>query len=135
MSSQPTIFLTPDEYLELERKAERKSEYFQGEMFAMAGASPRHVEIVMNLGFALRRQVTGGPCRVYSSDLRLRVSPAGLYTSPDVLVVCGELRFADDQKDTLLNPALIICSRIPLAIMIEAGNSSIVAPCLPSVST
>jgi Uma2 family endonuclease len=108
MSSQPTTFLTPAEYLDLERKAERKSDYFQGEMFAMAGASPRHVEIVMNLVIELGRQLKGRPCRVYSSDLRLRVSPTGLYTYPDVLVLCGEARFADDQKDTVLNPTLII---------------------------
>src|SRR5215470_16405199 len=108
MSSQPTTFLSPDEYLELERKAERKSEYFQGEMFAMAGASPTHSVIVNNLVAALLHQLWAKPCLVYSSDVRLRVSPSGLYTYPDVMVVCGEVQFADDQKDTVLNPNVIV---------------------------
>ena len=91
-----------------ERLAERKSEYFQGEIFAMSGASRRHVWIVANLMFELGRQLKGKPCRISASDLRLKVTPAGLYTYPDVMVVCGEAQFADDQTDTLLNPALII---------------------------
>lgn len=107
MSAQPT-FLTPAEYLERERRAEYKSEYFQGEMFAMAGASERHGLIVANLVGELRQQLKGKPCRVYPSDLRLRVTAAGLYTYPDVIVVCGDIQFADDRKDTILNPVLII---------------------------
>ena len=108
MSSQPTTLLTPDEYLERERKAERKSEYFQGEMFLMAGASRWHGLIVTNLVGELHGQLKARPCEVYSSDMRIRVSPSGLYTYPDVMVVCGEVQFADDQKDTLLNPNLIV---------------------------
>jgi Uma2 family endonuclease len=100
--------VSPEEYLAIERKAEYKSEYFNGEMFAMAGASPRHVLIVTNLVVALGGQVRGRPCRVYSTDLRVRVSPTGLYTYPDVIVVCGQVQLADDQKDTLLNPTVII---------------------------
>jgi Uma2 family endonuclease len=108
MSSQPTTLLSPAEYLELERKAERKSEYFQGEMFLMAGASRWHGLIVMNVGGELRQQLKARHCEAYSSDMRLRVSPSGLYTYPDVMVVCGEAQFADDQKDTLMNPNLIV---------------------------
>ena len=108
MSSQPTTLLSPDEYLELERKAEFKSEYFQGEVFAMAGASRWHGLIVLNVGAELRQQLKARPCETYASDMRLRVSPSGLYTYPDVMVVCDEAQFADDQKDTLLNPNLIV---------------------------
>ena len=108
MSSQPNTYLSPEEYLEIERKAERKSEYHQGEMFAMAGASRRHGLIVFNVGGELRGQLKGRPCEAFSNDLRLRVSPTGLYTYPDVVVVCGEPQFADDQDDTLLNPTVII---------------------------
>jgi len=100
--------MSPTEYLELERKAERKSEYFQGEMFATAGASPRHGVIVLNVGAELRQHLKARPCIIYSSDVRLRVSPSGLYTYPDVMVVCGEPQFAGDQKDTVLNPNLIV---------------------------
>ena len=108
MSSQPKTYITPEEYLTIERKAEYKSEYVNGEMFAMAGASERHVLIVTNIVVELGGQLRRRPCTVYSTDLRLRVSPTGLYTYPDVVVVCGQARFADDQKDTLLNPTLII---------------------------
>jgi Uma2 family endonuclease len=108
MSSQPTTFVSPEEYLAQERLAERKSEYFQGEVFAMAGASPRHVWIVANIVAEFRQHLKGKPCRVSASDLRLRVTPAGLYTYPDVMVICGDAQFADDQKDTVLNPVLIV---------------------------
>jgi Uma2 family endonuclease len=108
MSSQRTTLLTPEEYLEIERRAERKSEYFRGEMFAMSGASRPHVLIVTNLVHELMTRLNTGPCEIYSNDMRLRVTPDGLYTYPDVMVACGEPRFADDQSDTLLNPVLIV---------------------------
>ena len=108
MSSQPKTRLTPEEYLAIERKAEYKSEYFNGEMFAMAGASERHVLIVTNVVAELRGQLRRRPCTVYSTDLRVRVSPTGLYTYPDIVVVCGQPQFADAQRDTLLNPTLIV---------------------------
>jgi len=108
MSFERVTFLSEAEYLELERKAERKSEYFRGQMFAMAGASLRHTVIVMNIGAGLHQQLKVSPCRVCSTDLRLRVSPTGLYTYPDVVVFCGQPQFADDQQDTLLNPALVV---------------------------
>ena len=107
-SSLPNAYLTPEEYLELERRAEYKSEYYQGRMFAMSGASPAHGLIVGNLVGSLWQQLRQRPCRVYPNDLRLRVSETGLYTYPDVTVVCGEAKFAEDQKDTLLNPTVII---------------------------
>ena len=108
MSSQRTTLLTPEEYLEIERRAERKSEYFQGEMFAMAGASFAHVVIVGNLGRELGNRLEAGPCSVYSSELRLRVAPNGLFTYPDVMVICGGPEFADDRTDTVANPVLIV---------------------------
>ncbi|HXG67483.1 MAG TPA: Uma2 family endonuclease [Blastocatellia bacterium] len=108
MSSQPKTYFTPEEYLELERKAAHKSEYLNGEIFARGGASPRHVLIVTNVVSELRAQLKNRPCTVYSTDLRVRVSRTGLYTYPDVIVVCGNPQFADDHKDTLLNPTLIV---------------------------
>jgi Uma2 family endonuclease len=108
MSSQRATFISPEEYLAQERLAERKSEYFRGEVFAMSGASRRHVRIVTNLVSTIWPRVKGRACEVYANDLRLRVTPAGLYTYPDVMVVCGNPQFADDQKDTLVNPVLII---------------------------
>jgi Uma2 family endonuclease len=108
MSSQRTTFVSPEEYLAQERLAERKSEYFQGEIFAMSGASRPHARIAANVVGGLWQQLKGKPCRVSASDLRLRVTPAGLYTYPDVMVVCGDDQVADDQKDTILNPVLIV---------------------------
>lgn len=108
MSTQPKTRYTPEEYLALERKAAYKSEYFNGEIFAMAGASPRHVLIVTNLVIQLGVQLKKRACTVYSSDLRLNVAPTGAYTYPDVIVVCGEPQFSDEQKDTLINPNVIV---------------------------
>lgn len=108
MSLQPKTFLTPEEYLAIERKAEYKSEYFNGEMFAMAGASAQHVLIVTNVAAELRGQLRRKPCTVYSTDLRVRVSPTGLYTYPDVVVICGQPQFADEDRDMVLNPTLIV---------------------------
>ena len=108
MSSQRTTLLTPEEYLEIERRAERKSEYFRGEMFAMAGASFEHVTIVGNLFYELKRQLDAGTCGAYSSELRLRVAPNGLYTYPDVMVICGDAQFVDGRRDTVVNPILIV---------------------------
>jgi Uma2 family endonuclease len=62
----------------------------------------------MNAGFALHAQLRLGPCRTYANDMRVRVSATGLYTYPDVIVVCGERHFLDDRRDTLLNPKLIV---------------------------
>jgi Uma2 family endonuclease len=108
MSTQPKTFLTPEQYLEIERAAERKSEYYDGEMFAMAGAKEAHNLVVSNLVARLHQQLRSRPCRVYPSDMRVRVRATGLYTYPDVTAVCGEPRFLDDQRDTLLNPTLLV---------------------------
>jgi Uma2 family endonuclease len=108
MTSQTKVRITPEEYLAIERQAAYKSEYFNGEMFAMSGASPRHVLIVTNVVAELRRQLKQRPCTVYSTNLRVKVSPTGLYTYPDVIVVCDQPQFNDQQRDTLLNPTLIV---------------------------
>jgi len=108
MSTQPKTYLTPGQYLEIERKAEFKSEYYRGEMFAMSGASYAHIGIVANAMRELGQQLRRGPCRPLSNDMRVRVTPAGLYTYPDVVVVCGEPQFAGDTFDILLNPTVII---------------------------
>lgn len=107
MSSEPQKRLTPEEYLAIERQAETKSEYVDGEMFAMSGASPRHVLIATNIAVALGLRLKDRPCYVFTADLRLNVSPTGLFTYPDVVVACGELKYRDDRRDTLLNPVVL----------------------------
>ncbi len=100
--------LTPEEYLARERALETKSEYVHGEIIAMGGASRRHSLIVVNIGGELRQQLKGRPCEAYVADMRVAVEPGGIYTYPDVVVVCSEPRFEDRELDTLLNPTLIV---------------------------
>ena len=100
--------ITPEEYLALERAAEYKSEYFNGEIFSMAGASPAHNRIAHSISGQFYLQLRGGPCETSQSDQRLKVSQTGLYTYPDLLVVCGESQYDDRMTDTLLNPTLIL---------------------------
>ncbi len=108
MSTQPIPTLSPADYLATERAAEYKSEYYRGEMFAMAGASREHNLIVGNLARELGNRLRNGPCEVYSSDMRVKVDATGLYTYPDVVVACDGPEFEDEQVDTLLNPTLLI---------------------------
>ncbi len=107
MSAQPQPYYTPEEYLALERAAKYKSEYLDGEIFAMSGASLPHNDIVTNIVWQIRGAFQGRPCRVWGSDMRVRVAATGLYTYPDVVAVCGSLEIADDHRDTLLNPTVI----------------------------
>jgi Uma2 family endonuclease len=104
-SKQPG--LSPAEYLEIERQAERKSEYYHGYLVARTGASENHNTLTANALIALGTQLQGTPCRPWSSDMRVRLSP-DVFAYPDVVVVCGEQRWDDAKNDTLLNPTLVI---------------------------
>ncbi len=108
MTAIPKSKMSPQEYLEFERKSEEKHEYFAGEIFAMAGARRRHNVIAWNFGSELNRRLKGRNCEAYPADMRVWVPKTGLYTYPDLVVVCGEPNFQDDVFDTLLNPILII---------------------------
>jgi Uma2 family endonuclease len=108
LASKPERWITPEEYLEADRKAEFKSEYLDGQVFAMSGASRRHNLIVGKLIVALGVQLHGRPCEVYPSDMRLRVPETGLYTYPDVTVVCGTPELQDGHFDILLNPTVLV---------------------------
>ena len=99
--------LTPAEYLAFERKSKTKHEYFAGNIYTMAGANERHNLIVANLVIEIGVQFRKRPCRIYPSDMRVKISETGLYTYPDVTVVCGRPQFDDDQSDILLNPTVI----------------------------
>lgn len=108
MSTVSQPFVTPQEYLALERRAEGKSEYVNGMVYAMTGASREHNLIALNVASELRTQLRGRPCETYTSDMRVKVSATGMYTYPDVVALCGEPAFEDAQVDTLLNPAVIV---------------------------
>ncbi|MEM6528321.1 MAG: Uma2 family endonuclease [Chloroflexota bacterium] len=100
--------MTVDEYIALERRSvDIKHEYIHGHVVAMVGASEEHNTININTSSSIHQQLKGRSCRPYSTDMRVRVTPQ-MYTYPDIIVVCGDPQFADDQFDTLLNPTLII---------------------------
>ncbi|NUO83031.1 Uma2 family endonuclease [candidate division KSB1 bacterium] len=108
MSAQPKpIRLSTEEYLARERRAEFKSEYFNGELFAMAGAQQAHNLIVGNLLRTLGNQLVERDCKVYPSDMRVKIAKINKYTYPDVVVTCGKENFEDAEVDTLLNPVVI----------------------------
>lgn len=108
MAVRAASYITPQQYLEWERKAETKSEYHGGQIVAMAGASWEHNLIKDNLSRHLGNQMAEGPCVVVTSDLRVRVPACDKYYYPDVVVVCSEPQFEDAHADTLLNPTLIV---------------------------
>ena len=92
----------------LERKAETKSEFYNGEMFAMAGARRNHNLIAGNICREISEQLRKSPCEAYLSDMRVKVAMTGLYAYPDIAVACREPRFLDEEVDTLLNPTLLV---------------------------
>lgn len=99
---------TPAEYLAMEEVADYKSEFFNGEIFAMSGGTPDHSSVAVNVTAALNTALATRPCRVFNSDMRLQVERAGLYTYPDVMVICGKIELAKRRNDTVVNPLLII---------------------------
>ena len=101
-------FYTPEEYLAIEEAAPYRSEYFNGEIFAMSGGSANHNRIARNLVMAMEAAFTGKPCEAFIADMRLLVQKNGLFTYPDVMVVCGGLQFAPSRRDTLTNPVVIM---------------------------
>ncbi len=100
--------LSAVEYLALEKRAAFRSEFFDGEMFAMAGASRAHNGIAMNLGGELHARLKGGPCRAFMQDMRVLIDRTGLYCYPDLVLVCGEPEYSAEDADTLVNPRVVI---------------------------
>jgi Uma2 family endonuclease len=107
---------TIDEYLSMERVAEERHEYLDGVVYTMAGESPEHADICTNLVGELRGQLRGTPCRVRTKDTKVRSGPVGqpqrsaqgLFSYPDLVVICGEPQYHDIHRDVVLNPAVII---------------------------
>jgi Uma2 family endonuclease len=106
MAAHAVPLLTLEQYLEIERVAENKSEFYNGRMYAMSGGTLRHSRIGNNLSYALTGVLKGRPCGVNSSDLRLRAGQ--IHTYPDISIVCGEPKLADNYKDILLNPTVVV---------------------------
>ncbi len=109
MFLQPKPFLSLDDWLEGERAVlEGRSEYLDGEVFAMTGASFKHNIIVMNIGRELSIQLKGRPCQVYANDMKVLIRSANAGKYPDLVAHCGEPELLDDRQDVLLNPSLIV---------------------------
>ncbi len=108
MSAIPKRKMTAAEYLEIERCAEFKSEFYNGEVFAMAGTSDPHNLIASNVGFVFNLQLRQRECYVYGSDMRVKIQALNKYTYPDIAVVCGKKILEDDHVDALLNPTVIV---------------------------
>src|ERR1700684_2171724 len=114
MSTQPVTYLTPEQYLDIERQAEFRSEYINGEMFAMSGATPNHARIVLNTARRLPAQLDGPACEAFGGDLRLCSAKYKFFTYPDVLVTCGPKQLLDARRDTLTDATVIIEILSPL---------------------
>jgi Uma2 family endonuclease len=106
MASGPITKVSAEEYLALDRAAEFRSELLDGEMVAMSGGSLRHSELKINLAVSVHAAFRGSGCRVFDSDLRVRVS-SRMYTYPDLTVVCGKPKLADERQDIVVNPTII----------------------------
>jgi Uma2 family endonuclease len=99
---------TPEEYLAVERIADTKSEYLEGMIYAMVGASSAHNIITFNLAGLLWTQLKRNSCHGFSNDMKVQTSDEGLYAYPDLTIACGKPRFRDEKNDVLLNPKIII---------------------------
>ena len=124
MSAQPEPRLTPEEYLQLDRASEFRHEYYQGRMYARSGGSLRHGIIIGNLSSELGIALKGRRCVVAPSDVRVRVSESGLYTYPDVVVVCDQPVYIDGRRDTVVNPVLVIEVLSPTTEAYDRGFKS-----------
>ena len=101
-------YISEHEYLEQERAATEKHEYYEGEIYAMSGATANHNNIFTNLFPDIANKLKGKGCRPYSSDLRIHIPKNTLYTYPDISIICGEMKLTDDKFDTATNPSVII---------------------------
>lgn len=122
MALPKSKIITPEEYLALERQAEEKSEYWDGEIFLMAGASREHNLIVTNVGRELSTQLLERPCEVYPGDMRVRIPKTARYVYPDASVVCGQPQFEDEEVDTLLNPTVVVQVLSPSTEAFDRGK-------------
>lgn len=125
--------LTPEQYLELDRASEFRNEYYDGLMYAMAGASPHHGQITGNLTRELGIVLKKLPCFVIPNDSRVRLVPGRFYVYPDVVIACEPRQYSDDQKDTLLNPSVVIEVLSPSTEAYDRGLKSAQYRSVPSL--
>jgi Uma2 family endonuclease len=134
MATASVPLLTPEEYLAIERQADHRSEYVNGQMFAMAGRSARHARIISNVQATLYNQLEGKGCDVFSSDFRVQSAGASVYTYPDIVVFCSPASFLDDQRDTVTDATLIVEVLSPTTKNYDRGEKFEYYRSLPSFS-
>src|SRR5215213_8258103 len=100
-------YFSPEEYLAFERGTDARHEYLDGHVYAMAGESIEHSRICVNVAGELRSRMKGRPCEVLSPNIKVVTSPTGLFSYPDVVVICGEPQFYDERRDILTNPTVV----------------------------
>ncbi len=133
MATDPQQRLTIEDYLAFERQSEIRHDYLDGEVFAMTGASRAHNLIAGNIFGEIWSQLRRRPCEAYKEGMRVR-TPAGLFTYPDVAVVCGDPRFDDTHFDTLLNPTLLVEVLSPSTEAYDRRTKAIQYRSIPSLS-
>ncbi len=128
-------YYTSEEYLELEDKADFKSEYYDGRIYAMSGATRSHNIIAGNVFRRIGNQLEARPCEAYTGDMRVLISDTGLYTYPDIAVVCGEPQFTNSQQTTLRNPIFLVEVLSPSTESYDRGTKFAMYRRLPSLQT
>lgn len=108
MTTETVTHVTPDEYLAAERLSDYRSEYLDGGVYPMTGASANHGRIVVNVATELVLQLRERDCDVLVVDMKVRLQESRKFFYPDVVVLCGELQFHDERKDIITNPALVV---------------------------
>ena len=108
MNAEPILKYTAEEYLELEEASLEKNEFYKGEIFAMAGASIAHNEIVSNTMVEIGSHLKEKKCRIFPSDLRIHSIANSLYTYPDLSIICDDIQTIGRSKNTVTNPSVLI---------------------------
>jgi Uma2 family endonuclease len=108
MSTLTVTHVTPEEYLAAERLSETRSEYLDGGVYPMTGASANHSRIVFDVGAELDLQLSGRGCEVFVIDMKVRLPGSRKFFYPDVVIVCGDLQYHDERKDIITNPDLVV---------------------------
>src|SRR4051794_25575592 len=111
-----------DEYLLIERHADYKSEFLDGAIYGMAGASEEHVTINANITAIAVGQLRGSGCRAFGNDMKVRTSSQGLFAYPDLSVVCGDRIFHDENRDVLVNPCALFEILSPSTAWFDRGE-------------
>ena len=132
MSTHAMPFVTPEQYLEIERAAETRSEYLGGAMYAMAGASRNHGRIVLSTARLLHAQLRGRDCEEAATDLRLAIPKHDLIIYPDVFVTCGPDQYLDNRRDTLKDATFIAEVLSPSTRNRDRGEKFVFYRALPS---